>query len=110
MRAAVRQYQDRIFHLADKRVSEAKAHHKTIEALRALLRGPLERDRARLRLAAGRLDALSPLSVLARGYSIVFDQNGGVLKSARAVNTGDSVLIRLHDGALDAQVTGRRSN
>ena len=56
------------------------------------------------RLAAS-LDALSPLSVLARGYAIARDARGGVLKDASALVPGDAVSVFLGDGSFDATVT-----
>jgi len=57
---------------------------------------------------AGRLDALSPLRVLARGYSVTFDARGHALTSAAQVKPGDQVRVRLHEGELDAQVVRRK--
>lgn len=51
------------------------------------------------------LDALSPLKVLGRGYSIVKNQNGIVLSSADRVKAGDSINIRFADGAANAVIT-----
>jgi exodeoxyribonuclease VII large subunit len=58
-------------------------------------------------LAAGvsRLEALSPLAVLARGYAICrAEASGAILKDARAVLPGDGVLVRLHRGGLRCSV------
>ena len=54
---------------------------------------------------SGRLDALSPLRVLARGYAVAFDQRGHALLRAGDVRPGESVRVRLHRGELEAQVT-----
>ncbi len=54
---------------------------------------------ASLRQAAGRLDALSPLAVLERGYSIT-SRDGTPLTAAAAVEPGERVDVRLHEGAL----------
>src|SRR5262249_45347741 len=61
----------------------------------------LERSRERLSLAAGKLDSLSPLAVLARGYAIAFDGRGRVIKKAGEVATGDRVRVRVNEGELD---------
>lgn len=60
----------------------------------------------KLALLTGKLDALSPLAVLARGYSVVTDENGAALKSADKVQPGDAVFIKLSKGSLKADVTG----
>jgi exodeoxyribonuclease VII large subunit len=54
---------------------------------------------ASLRQAAGRLNALSPLSVLERGYSIT-SRDGTPLTAAADVEPGERVDVRLHEGAL----------
>jgi exodeoxyribonuclease VII large subunit len=62
-----------------------------------------------LRAAAGRLHALSPLAVLARGYAIAERaDSGAIVRSASEVAAGDALRIRLGSGELDAAVTGRR--
>ena len=50
------------------------------------------------------LEAMSPLKVLSRGFSVTTDQNGAILRNAKAVAPGDSVHIRLEHGALDCRV------
>jgi exodeoxyribonuclease VII large subunit len=53
---------------------------------------------------ASRLDALSPLAVLSRGYSIATRADGRALRSASEVKPGDAVNLRLHEGRLEATV------
>lgn len=59
-------------------------------------------ERARLRLASlgGRLGALSPLAVLGRGYALVRDERGVLLRSAREARVGGKIDVRLAHGAL----------
>jgi len=78
------------------------------ERLAALARKALAMRRHRFEGLAGRLDALSPLRVLARGYSVTFDARGHALTSAAQVKPGDQVRVRLHEGELDAQVVRRK--
>jgi len=65
------------------------------------------RDRARysLRSAVGRLDSLSPLAVLGRGYSLTRTPTGEVVHSPAQVQIGDAIRVLLHRGSLDAHVT-----
>lgn len=58
----------------------------------------------RLAALAGRLDALSPLAVLSRGYCIARDAGGRVLKEAAATAPGEQVEIMLHKGQLRCRV------
>jgi exodeoxyribonuclease VII large subunit len=68
------------------------------------------RDRARyaLQTAVGRLDSLSPLAVLGRGYSLTRTAAGQVVHSPAQVNVGDPIRVLLHRGSLDARVTDTR--
>lgn len=54
---------------------------------------------------AAKLDALSPLAVMARGYSIA-TSGGAVLRSAAALAAGDEVELRFRDGSATCEVTG----
>ncbi len=53
---------------------------------------------------AKRLDALSPLKVMQRGYSLVYDEKRKLVKSIQEVQLGDTVRVRLADGELDCTV------
>ena len=56
-------------------------------------------------ILAGKLDALSPLKVLARGYSVAtMADTGRVLQSTALVNPGDRVDVWLSDGVLNCDV------
>ena len=68
------------------------------------LRGRVRQERLRLKALAGQLHQLSPMRVLERGYAIVFDEAGNVIKSAGAVSVGDALAIQLARGRLRAEV------
>jgi exodeoxyribonuclease VII large subunit len=53
------------------------------------------------------LDALSPLAVLDRGYSICLTPEGRVVRSSEDVQVGSDVKVRLHEGSLKARVTDK---
>jgi len=61
------------------------------------------KKQALIRLAAG-LDAMSPLKVLARGYSMTRDGQGRVLTQADQLQVGDRITVTLRSGEVDAVV------
>ncbi len=68
--------------------------------------GALGRGRERVSRLAAQLEALSPLAVLGRGYSICRRLPGGeVVKDSSAVHEGGEVSVRLHRGELHCLVT-----
>jgi exodeoxyribonuclease VII large subunit len=74
------------------------------------LRHRLTLERVRVQSARGRLDALSPLQILKRGYAIVRDlDTGEVVSSLRDTEAGHLLEIRVSDGAFGARVERARS-
>ena len=59
--------------------------------------------RARISVSAGKLEALSPLSVLSRGYSVV-EKDGKIIKHTSSLASGDEIIVRLSDGKFNAVV------
>ena len=70
----------------------------------------LNRHNQRFLTLAAKLDALSPLKVLTRGYAMVQDVNGEVVRSVNQTAAGDSVEITLRDGTVCATVTQIKEN
>jgi exodeoxyribonuclease VII large subunit len=68
------------------------------------LRRAVERLEMRLRVSAGKLDAISPLKVLGRGYAIA-ESKGKILFRKSQVKEGDLVRVRLSEGEIDCEVT-----
>lgn len=64
----------------------------------------VERQRASLTMACGRLDALSPLKVLARGYVVCRTPRGEVVTSAAQAPPGRELELRLLDGSAAVRV------
>ncbi len=64
----------------------------------------LSDQRKRLDTAAARLDAMSPLKVLSRGYSITENDRGIAVVSAKTLKPGDHITVRFHRGSILAQV------
>jgi len=57
-----------------------------------------------LNVQMAKLNALSPLSVLTRGYSITQGEDGQVIRDASKVSPGDKLKIRVENGKLNAEV------
>ena len=89
-----------IGHVRDKR------RHLSQTARRATLAasGLLERRHLHMQALAGRLNALSPLATLTRGYAVVTDRHGRVIAGVDQVSSGDHIGVRLTDGRLRARV------
>lgn len=66
-------------------------------------RTPIERARVAIAQNEARLQALSPLNVLERGYAIAL-KKGKAIRSVSEVNAGDSIDVRVADGAFPARV------
>ncbi|MBS0433098.1 MAG: exodeoxyribonuclease VII large subunit [Proteobacteria bacterium] len=63
-----------------------------------------QRDAQRVAALARALQAVSPLATLERGYAILFDAEGHVLRSARGVEAGTPLTARMRDGELPLSV------
>ena len=63
----------------------------------------VDRRGAALAELAAKLDSMSPLAVLARGYSITYHA-GKILKTAKGIGPGDQIDVRLHQGSLECVV------
>ena len=64
----------------------------------------VENKKRRFVGSVAKLDAMSPLKVLTRGYALIRTDRGEVLKSVHQVNSGDRIRVNLSDGKLSAAV------
>lgn len=64
----------------------------------------LQRDALRLRALARSLEAVSPLATVSRGYALITNANGAVVRSTAQVSSGDLVQARVADGTLSLKV------
>ena len=69
----------------------------------------VERKNQQFIALTSKLDAMSPLKVLTRGYALVRTADGEVLCSVRQVNPGDRIVVSLSDGSLSAAVTEKEN-
>lgn len=78
------------------------ASHAT--AITSAMHTLLLRRRSRLEQIEHQLKALSPVSILERGYALVFDSSGKLVKNSAQVAAGDEISARLAHGSLTAKV------
>jgi exodeoxyribonuclease VII large subunit len=74
-------------------------------SLAAVMRNVLLQHRVRSERLQTALGSLSPLAILDRGYALVFDSSGKLLKDARTVKVGDEISARVAHGQIHAAVT-----
>lgn len=74
------------------------------DALARTMQALLTAQRSRLKQAVATLEALSPVKILERGYALVFDSNGNLLKDASQLSPGDEVSARVAKGSFTAEV------
>ena len=78
--------------------------------LEAAVKAQALQKQNRLQALAGTLNALSPLAVLERGYSVCYDENGTPIRSAETVTPGDPLRIQLRRGEILANATAVRKD
>jgi len=76
-----------------------------VAKLAAAVNARLLANRAVLDRRVASLEALSPVAILNRGYALVFDTNGQLVKDAARLKAGDEVSARLARGRVRARVT-----
>jgi exodeoxyribonuclease VII large subunit len=97
--AAVRHYDLRLVLAGIARELNAK-----VGAMGAATRNLLLQRRARLERLASQIEALSPVAILDRGYALVFDVSGKLVKDAAQVKVGEDIRARVARGEIDATV------
>lgn len=97
--AAVRHYDARRVLAGIKR--DLASHTAT---LGAAMKTALLRNRSRLDQMEHQLKALSPVAILERGYALVFDSSGKLVKDSSQVNSGDEISAKLARGKITARV------
>jgi len=76
--------------------------------LAATVRAVWLRHHARLDQLEHQLKALSPTAILERGYALVFDRSGKLVKSSAQVEPGEQISARLAEGAVIARVEAKK--
>jgi exodeoxyribonuclease VII large subunit len=93
----------RVISPKDRLREQAQKCDELAARLERALQTRLERNRAQIERMSGKLDALSPLRVLTRGYSLVRGEGGEVIRSASEVTPGKRMQVMFHDGQKTVQ-------
>ena len=78
------------------------------DMLQRAMQARLSQHRSRLDQLTGKLNALSPVRILDRGYALVFDSAGNLVKDATRLSPGDRISARVARGTLGAEVKETR--
>jgi exodeoxyribonuclease VII large subunit len=109
--AELRGVERRLGRALSRRVDTAKADLQWhASALKNRLLRASERSHARVGALAGRLNALSPLATLSRGYAVARGENGRALTSVRAFTDDMPFSVVLRDGTVNARTTDIKPN
>jgi exodeoxyribonuclease VII large subunit len=109
-REALAAWKSRLDHALDRRQADAK--HRTATAEDRLYRAAavhFTSRRAAIVNLSSRLQSLSPLAVLQRGYAVVQDESGVVIRSVNQLIEGQQVRTRIADGAFPSRVESTRT-
>ena len=98
--AAVRHYDVRLVLGGMRRELDSRT-----TALVSVMRNVLLQHRVKAERLETALQSLSPVAILDRGYALVFDADGKLLKDADAAKVGDEISARLAHGRIQASVT-----
>lgn len=85
-----------------------KELENSTSSLVAVMRNVLLQHRVRSERLETALASLSPLAILDRGYALIFDAQGKLVKDVRDVQVGDQLSARLARGEIEAAVTKKR--
>ena len=78
--------------------------HELLGKMKIRFADKLNNGHRALARCAGKLDSLSPLAVLERGYSIACKEDGAILKESSQASPGENIRVRLHRGKLRCEV------
>ncbi|MBI5779378.1 MAG: exodeoxyribonuclease VII large subunit [Planctomycetes bacterium] len=89
-------------------INRIREYYQRMDELTTRLSGYIKQNMEKSGLAlaekVARLNALSPLNILARGYSITYTGNKQILKSVKQIKAGDDILTKLADGEIKSTV------
>ena len=119
MQTKIKRAGERLDNLANRPVLKSplaafESRRKALELLEKRLlsaqSGNLAKQRQRFVAQVSKLDAMSPLKVLTRGYALVAKEDGQLVRSVRDVKPKEPIAVRVSDGTIVASVIGGKSN
>lgn len=97
--------QQRMANASRRRIVQSRAYLETVSRdMQRSVRVSVRDRKQRMGASAGKLEALSPLAALNRGYSVALDGSGHVLKRTAEFVPGGSFVLRVSDGTVDCSV------
>ena len=96
--------ENRMTYSMKNRISAMKEKFLKIPDIPKLHKKIVVQKRHDFELAVQKINALSPLNIMSKGYSIVFDRNKSVINSVKKLKQGDKVNIRFMDGTSHAVI------
>ena len=119
MQTRIRRAGERLEHIANRPVlksplasfdSKRKALELLENRLTSAQSGNVARSRQRFVAQVSKLDAMSPLKVLTRGYAMVTKEDGTIVRSVSDVKPREPIAVRVSDGTIVASVIGGTPN
>lgn len=103
MRERIQRDLDRGTQAIERAIDRRAVRTNVLPRMERAVQGRVDRARRDLRAAAGRLDALSPLATLKRGYAVPLDDQGRVLRGIRDFKAGTAFELRVADGRINCE-------
>ncbi len=101
----------RVLNSPDFIVDDRKVYLMNLDArLENGMKYTLSKKRELFAYYTSKLEALNPMSVISRGYSAVFDNDGKLIKSVDQLDIGDTFNFKTIDGSVSAEVKGKIKN
>ena len=119
MQAKIARAGERLGNLSERPVLKSplasfEGRRKALELLEnrliAAQSGTVAKNRQRFVAQVSKLDAMSPLKVLTRGYAMVAKEDGQIVRSVSDVKPKDPIAVRVSDGTIVATVIGGKPN
>lgn len=93
-------------HPAEQLSRMKEKHESLVKSLEKEMRSHIHHQQLRFTSLVSHLQALSPLKIMERGYSLVYNEKKELVKSIRQLQLGDTIQVRLQDGQVDCHVWG----